>query len=127
MQDRLQQGGVWSPDQEHDACGVGMVAAINGKPSRQVVEKGIEALRAVWHRGAVDADGKTGDGAGIHLEIPRDFFVEHIAHTGHAVDDGRIGVGMVFLPRTDMAAQERCRCIVEAAILAAGLTLYGWR
>ena len=54
MQDRLQQGGVWSPDQEHDACGVGMVAAIDGKPSRQVVEKGIEALRAVWHRGAVD-------------------------------------------------------------------------
>ncbi|MDA0909725.1 MAG: hypothetical protein O2938_09500, partial [Proteobacteria bacterium] len=66
MQDRLQQGGVWSPDQEHDACGVGMVVAIDGKPSRQVVEKGIEALRAVWHRGAVDADGKTGDGAGIH-------------------------------------------------------------
>ena len=127
MQDRLQQGGVWSPDQEHDACGVGMVAAIDGKPSRQVVEKGIEALRAVWHRGAVDADGKTGDGAGIHLEIPRDFFVEHIAHTGHAVDDGRIGVGMVFLPRTDMAAQERCRCIVEDEILAAGLTIYGWR
>ena len=127
MQDRLQQGGVWSPDQEHDACGVGMVAAIDGKSSRQVVEKGIEALRAVWHRGAVDADGKTGDGAGIHLEIPRDFFVEHIAHTGHAVDDGRIGVGMVFLPRTDMAAQERCRCIVEDEILAAGFTIYGWR
>lgn len=127
MQDRLQSGGVWSPEQEHDACGVGLVAAIDGKACRQVVDKAIEALQAVWHRGAVDADGKTGDGAGIHLEIPRDFFAEHIGHTGHVVDDGRIGVGMVFLPRTDMTAQETCRCIVENEILAAGFRIYGWR
>ncbi len=78
MQDRLQAGGVWSPEQEHDACGVGMIAAIDGTASRQVVDKAIEALQAIWHRGAVDADGKTGDGAGIHLEIPRDFFLPNI-------------------------------------------------
>ena len=50
---------------DHDACGVGFVASMTGKPKREVVENGIEALKAVWHRGAVDADGKTGDGAGI--------------------------------------------------------------
>ena len=58
----------------------------------------IEALKAVWHRGAVDADGKTGDGAGIHLEIPQDFFREHIERTGHE-PIGALAVGMVFLPR----------------------------
>jgi len=127
MEQRLMDAGVWSPEMEHDACGVGLVVAIDGKPRREVVEKGIEALQAIWHRGAVDADGKTGDGAGIHLEIPLDFFREHIARTGHSVDDGRLAVGMVFLPRTDMAAQERCRCIVEEEILRAGYRVYGWR
>ncbi len=127
MEKRLIEAGAYSPDMEHDACGVGLVAAIDGKPRRDVVEKGIEALQAIWHRGAVDADGKTGDGAGIHLEIPLDFFREHIARTGHDVDGGRLAVGMVFLPRTDMAAQERCRCIVEEEILNAGYNIYGWR
>ena len=124
---RLAGAGAWSPSMEHDACGVGLVAAIDGNPRRDVVEKGIEALKAVWHRGAVDADGKTGDGAGIHLEIPIDFFREHIARTGHIHEQGRIAVGMVFLPRTDIAAQERCRCIVEEEILDAGYSIYGWR
>ena len=59
---------------EHDACGVGLVAAIDGKPRREVVTRAIDALKAVWHRGAVDADGKTGDGAGIHIQVPQDFF-----------------------------------------------------
>ena len=63
---------------EHDACGVGLVSALDGKPRREVVQAGIDALRAVWHRGAVDADGKTGDGAGIHVEIPQDFFAEAV-------------------------------------------------
>ena len=70
----LEQSHVYTKEMEHDACGVGLIASTEGKKSRQVVEYGIEALKAVWHRGAVDADGKTGDGAGIHLEIPKDFF-----------------------------------------------------
>ncbi len=127
MEKTLTDAGVYSPEMEHDACGVGLVAAIDGKPRREVVEKGIEALKAIWHRGAVDADGKTGDGAGIHLEIPLDFFRGHIARTGHSHDEGRLAVGMAFLPRTDMAAQERCRCIVEEEILKAGYRIYGWR
>ncbi|HCA13456.1 MAG TPA: glutamate synthase large subunit, partial [Alphaproteobacteria bacterium] len=124
---KLATAGVYAPDMEHDACGVGFVAARDGKPTRAVVDAAIEALQAIWHRGAVDADGMTGDGAGIHIEIPRDFFIEHIARTGHDDDGGRLAVGMVFLPRTDLAEQERCRCIVEQEILAVGHSIYGWR
>ena len=124
---KLTEAGVYAPEMEHDACGVGFVATRDGKPSRAVVDAAIEALQAIWHRGAVDADGMTGDGAGIHIEIPRDFFIEHIARTGHGDDGGRLAVGMVFLPRTDLAAQERCRCIVEQEILAFGHFIYGWR
>ena len=123
----LGEAGVYAPEMEHDACGVGFVAAQDGKPNRAVVDAAIEALQAIWHRGAVDADGMTGDGAGIHIEIPRDFFIEHIARTGHDDDGGRLAVGMVFLPRTDLSAQERCRCIVEQEILAFGHSIYGWR
>ncbi len=112
---------------ERDACGVGLVAAIDGKPDRRVVEAGIEALKALWHRGALDADGKTGDGAGIMVEIPKDFFRDHIGRTGHVVGDGPIAVGMTFLPRTDFEAQERCRRTVESEILKLGHTIYGWR
>ena len=65
--DLLKNNYVYSKEMEHDACGVGLVASTEGKKAREVVEYGIQALKAVWHRGAVDADGKTGDGAGIHL------------------------------------------------------------
>jgi len=124
---KLTEAHTYHPSQEHDACGVGLVASIDGKPRRDVVLGGIEALKAVWHRGAVDADGKTGDGAGIHVQIPQDFFKEHIRRTGHEPDKGRLAVGMVFLPRTDLAAQERCRSIVETEIIRFGHRIYGWR
>ncbi|HEY1710055.1 MAG TPA: glutamate synthase large subunit [Rhizomicrobium sp.] len=123
----LEENHVYSPADEHDACGVGFVAALDGKPRRDVVERAIEALRAVWHRGAVDADGKTGDGCGIHLQVPQDFFREAVTRTGHKLRSGRIAVGQVFLPRTDYGAQETCRTIVEAEILRSGFYLYGWR
>ncbi len=119
--------GLYDPAEERSSCGVGLVAAMNGKPSRRVVLMGIEALKAIWHRGAVDADGKTGDGAGIHVEIPQEFFKEHVRATGHEPAEGRLAVGMVFLPRVDLPAQETCRTIVEKEILAFGYTIYGWR
>ena len=124
---KLAAAGVYDASLEHASCGVGFVAAIDGEPSRRIVEAGIDALRAVWHRGAVDADGKTGDGAGIHVQIPQDFFREHVARTGHQLADGKLAVGMVFLPRTDFAAQETCRTIVETEILNFGYLIYGWR
>ncbi|MBY8977376.1 glutamate synthase large subunit [Rhodobacteraceae bacterium NNCM2] len=124
---RLAETGMYMPEEEHASCGVGLVAAIDGIPRRQVVESGIAALCAIWHRGAVDADGKTGDGAGIHVEIPIAFFQEQIRRTGHEPGDELIAVGQVFLPRTDFAAQETCRTIVESEVLRLGYYIYGWR
>ena len=113
---------------EHDACGVGMIATTDGKKSRKIVEYGIEALKAIWHRGAVDADGKSGDGAGIQIEIAPEFFKEKILATGHTLDDKkRICVGMVFLPRTDYSEQEKCREIIESVLLEENYYIYGWR
>ncbi len=124
----LEKNHVYYPSMEHDACGVGLVASTNGKKSRKVVEYGIEALKAVWHRGAVDADGKSGDGAGIKLEISPDFFNEKIMSTGHVHDqDKRICVGMTFMPRNDYSDQEKCRSIVESVLLKEDYYIYGWR
>jgi glutamate synthase (NADPH/NADH) large chain len=61
--------------EEHDACGVGFVASMNGKARRDVIINGINALKAVWHRGAVDADGKTGDGAGMNKSFLKMIFI----------------------------------------------------
>ena len=119
---------LYRAEDEHSSCGVGLVVSISGKASRQVVRLGIEALKAVWHRGAVDADGKTGDGAGIHVQIPVAFFHDQVRRTGHEPDESRkIAVGQVFLPRTDFGAQERCRTIVETEVLRMGHAIYGWR
>ena len=124
---RLEEAHSYAPDQEHDACGVGFVASVDGKPRRDVVLRAIEALKAVWHRGAVDADGKTGDGAGIHLQVPQDFFRAAVLRAGRQIRSGRIAVGQIFLPRTDYGAQEACRTIVESEILRSGFHIYGWR
>ncbi|RED18475.1 glutamate synthase large subunit [Pontivivens insulae] len=123
----LAEKGMYLPEEEHANCGVGLVVSVDGKRSRQVVENGINALKAIWHRGAVDADGKTGDGAGIHVQIPVEFFKDQIARTGHEHRGELIAVGQVFLPRSDFGAQETCRTIVETEVLRMGYTIYGWR
>ncbi len=123
----LKSNHVYSEEMEHDACGVGLVASTEGLKSRKVVEYGIDALKAVWHRGAIDADGKTGDGAGIHIEIPKDFFEEKIEVTGHKHDNSELCVGMIFLPRNDYSAQEQCRTIVESELTKRKFSIYGWR
>ena len=80
----MTQNSLYREEDEHASCGVGLVVSINGKASRKVVENGIAALKAVWHRGAVDADGKTGDGAGIHVQIPvRFFYDQHLSFPSH--------------------------------------------
>jgi glutamate synthase (NADPH/NADH) large chain len=124
---RLEREGLYRAEHERDACGVGLVCAIDGKPRRDVVTLAISALKAVWHRGAVDADGKTGDGAGIMLNAPQEFFLEAVRKTGHTPRDDAIIVGQIFLPRLDLGAQERARVIVESEIIRAGFFLYGWR
>jgi glutamate synthase (NADPH/NADH) large chain len=125
---KLTAAHAYNPADEHDACGVGMVVAIDGKPTRAVVEAGINALKVLFHRGAVDADGKTGDGAGIHVQVPQDFFRDHVNRTGHKVPEAEtLCVGMVFLPKSDLSAQETCRTIVESEMLNAGYYIFGWR
>ncbi|QPM91567.1 glutamate synthase large subunit [Pseudooceanicola algae] len=124
----MEENGLFREEHEHSSCGVGLVVSIDGKPSRRVVAAGITALKAIWHRGAVDADGKTGDGAGIHVQIPVPFFYDQIRRTGHEPrGDELMAVGQVFLPRTDFGAQETCRTIVEAEVLRMGYYIYGWR
>ncbi|MBO9448463.1 glutamate synthase large subunit [Ruegeria sp. R14_0] len=124
----MAENGLYSEEEEHSSCGVGLVVSVDGKASRKVVDAGIDALKAIWHRGAVDADGKTGDGAGIHVQIPVPFFYDQIRRTGHEPKmDELIAVGQVFLPRTDFGAQEQCRTIVETEVLRMGYYIYGWR
>ena len=123
----LIKNNVYREEDEHASCGVGLIASISGEPSRKVVEMGVQALRVLYHRGAVDADGKTGDGAGIQLAIPMDFFAEQIERTGHKTNDLPFAVGMIFLPRTNFDAQERSRILIESEIIKEGFKIYGWR
>ena len=124
----MAENGLYTEAEEHSSCGVGLVVSLDGSKSRKVVENGLQALKAIWHRGAVDADGKTGDGAGIHVQIPVPFFYDQIERTGHKPKKDRlIAVGQVFLPRTDFGAQETCRTIVETEVLRMGHYIYGWR
>ena len=123
----LEENHVYNEQDEHSSCGVGLIASLDGSETREIVELGVQALRVLYHRGAVDADGKTGDGAGIQLSIPKNFFTQQIERTGHTPNDLPFGVGMIFLPRTDFAAQENARTIVESEIIKEGLKIYGWR
>ncbi|GGZ22573.1 glutamate synthase large subunit [Asticcacaulis endophyticus] len=124
---RLIDGHAYDPASEIDSCGVGVVCSIDGKPRRDVVELAVKALKALFHRGAVDADGKSGDGAGIMLSVPQAFFQEQVRNIGHNPRSGPVLVGQVFLPRSDLGAQEAARTIVESEILRSGFYLYGWR
>ena len=93
-----------------------------------MVEYGIQSLKAVWHRGAVDADGKSGDGAGICIEIPKEFFLEKIKDTGHTHEgENQICVGMIFLPRTEYSEQEKSKTIIEQVLIENDFYIYGWR
>ena len=119
--DWMDRNSLYRAEDEHSSCGVGLVVSLDGKASRKVVEAGINALKAIWHRGAVDADGKTGDGAGIHVQIPVPFFYDQVRRTGHEPDQQKlIAVGQCFLPRTNFAQQEACRTIVESEVLRMG-------
>ncbi len=127
MRARLEAEGMYRAEDERDACGVGFVVAIDGKPRRAVVENGIRALSAIWHRGAVDADGKTGDGAGIHVQIPMPSSRSRCAApaTPRAASGWRSGRSSCRA--TTSRAQEAARTIVETEVLRMGHYIYGWR
>ena len=92
----LEENHIYNEKDEHSSCGVGLIASLDGSETREIVELGVQALKVLYHRGAVDADGKTGDGAGIQLSIPKKFFREKIERTGHQPNEFPFGVGMIF-------------------------------
>jgi glutamate synthase (NADPH/NADH) large chain len=119
--------GLYHPANEHDACGVGFVAHIKGRKSHGIVEQGLQILRNLTHRGAVGADPKASDGAGILVQIPDRLFREEMAKQGMKLPPlGQYGVGMVFLPR-EPASRFACEYEIERAIKDEGQVLLGWR
>ena len=95
-----EEQGLYHPAHEHDACGVGFVAHIRGQKSHSIIENGLLILKNLDHRGAVGADPLMGDGAGILIQIPDQFFREEMAKVGVQLPPlGDYGVGMVFLPK----------------------------
>src|SRR5256884_388489 len=123
----LEPQGLYRPENEHDACGVGFVANIKGRKSHTIVEQGLTVLRNLTHRGAVGWDPKLSDGAGILIQIPWLFCGGEVAKGGVKLPPaGQYGVGMVFLPR-DPASRIACEYEIERAIKDEGQFLLGWR
>ena len=119
--------GLYRPELERDACGVGFVAHIKGRKSHAIVEHGLTVLRNLTHRGAVGWDPKLSDGAGILIQIPDRFFREEMARQGVQLPPaGQYGVGMVFLPR-EPASRLACEYEIERAVKEEGQVLLGWR
>lgn len=116
---KLEQNALYSFDNEHDACGVGLITTLNGEKSHDIVEQGLQVLENMVHRGAESADNKTGDGAGIMVQIPHEF----ILLQGIAVPaEGKYGTGLVFLPK-EQQEQDTCIDIIKEVIEANGLNL----
>jgi len=123
----MQAQGLYDPANEHDACGVGFVAHIKGQKSHSIVEQGLLILKNLDHRGAVGADELMGDGAGILIQIPDQFYREEMAKQGVTLPPpGEYGVGMVFLPK-ESASRIACEQEIERTVLAEGQVVLGWR
>ncbi|WP_413457787.1 glutamate synthase-related protein [Herbaspirillum huttiense] len=119
--------GLYDPANEHDACGVGFIAHIKGKKTHSIVDQGLLILKNLDHRGAVGADPLMGDGAGILIQIPDQYYREEMAKQGVDLPPpGEYGVGMVFLPKEN-ASRIACEQEIERAVLAEGQIVLGWR
>ena len=120
----MKKQGMYLPEFEHDACGAGFICSLEGKKSNDIIHKALEILEKLEHRGAVSADGKTGDGAGILIDIPHDFFVEHCDFK--LPESGEYAVSNIFLPKKENQRQF-CIQTFETNISNQGLVLLGWR
>ncbi len=119
--------GLYDPSNEHDACGVGFIAHIKGKKSHSIVDQGLLILKNLDHRGAVGADELMGDGAGILIQVPDQYYREEMASQGIELPPpGEFGVGMVFLPKEN-ASRIACEQEIERAVIAEGQVVLGWR
>ena len=122
-----QSQGLYRPSNEHDACGMGLVASIRGEKSHEIIRKGLEVLINLTHRGAAGCDPETGDGAGILIQIPHAFFARECGELGIQLPDaGAYGVAMVFLP-VDRHSRLQCEGVFERIAQEEGLTVLGWR
>ncbi len=123
----LAQHGLYDPANEKDACGVGFVAHIKGQRSHSIVEQGLKILENLDHRGAVGADKLMGDGAGILIQLPDEFYRSEMAAQGVTLPPpGEYGVGMIFLPK-EQASRLACEHEMVRAVKAEGQVLLGWR
>ena len=119
--------GLYDPSNEHDACGVGFIAHIKGNKSHSIIEQGLLILKNLDHRGAVGADKLMGDGAGILIQIPDQYFRDEMAKQGVELPPpGEYGVGMVFLPKEN-ASRIACEQEIERAVRIEGQVVLGWR
>jgi glutamate synthase (NADPH) large chain len=119
--------GLYDPRNEHDACGIGLYANIHNAKSHDVVAKGLRILKNLDHRGAVGADPKAGDGAGIMVQLPHDMFVSEAKKNGFELPAaGQYGVGQLFMPREPIYRQDIERIWWETA-REEGLKVLGWR
>jgi len=124
---RLRKQGLYDPQFEHDACGVGFVANIKGEKSHDIVLKGLQVLGNLTHRGACGCDPTTGDGAGILMQVPHEFLAKEAkAARINLPGPGEYGVGMVFLPR-DVRERNICLEAFESAVRDEKLKFLGWR
>ncbi len=123
----LTRKGLYSPSNEHDACGVGFVAHIKGKRAHSIVQQGLKILENLDHRGAVGADKLMGDGAGILIQIPDELYRADMAAQGVELPSpGEYGVGMIFLPK-EHASRLACEQELARVVRAEGQTVLGWR
>jgi len=119
--------GLYHPQNEHDACGMGLVASIRGEKSHDIIKKGLEVLLNLTHRGAAGCDPETGDGAGILIQIPHVFFARECGELGMQLPaEGEYGVAMCFLP-VDRHSRLQCEGVFERISAAEGLKVIGWR
>jgi glutamate synthase (NADPH/NADH) large chain len=124
---RMIAQGLYDPANEHDACGVGFVAHIKGNKSHSIIEQGLLILKNLDHRGAVGADHLMGDGAGVLIQIPDQYFRDEMAKQGVELPPpGEYGVGMVFLPK-EHASRIACEQEIERAVRLEGQVVLGWR
>jgi glutamate synthase (NADPH/NADH) large chain/glutamate synthase (ferredoxin) len=119
-----QAEGLYDPRYEHDACGVALVARLDNKPTHEVVEKGLRAVENLEHRGATGADARTGDGAGMLLQMPHAFFRANVDF--ELPDPGRYGVAVCFLPNDPMR-RARLEDLLELNVRVEGQRVLGWR
>ena len=119
--------GLYNPANERDACGIGFVVNIKGRPSHDIILKGIQILINLTHRGACGCDPETGDGAGILIQIPHRFFAKECSRLGFTLPaPGEYGIGMVFLP-VEPAQRLLVEGILERIVRVEGLSVLGWR